>query len=1611
KPLPRTPIADAQTSSDPARQLSVESRAHLRLFIKHALLEENLEAVQEWTQGIEAALKELSNSLAKGRWLPRLKVTRKAADDRRRTSLTQKRNERAIDADAGGCNDDSTKEAKVNARPTDDKKTNSCGSSKDEINSLKQKEPEPERTADGRRRIAIEQLQKILATPATPSSHVSPAHLLLTLSPKGAILPSQDMDFDIIPTKKTCVFSAEKCVLPSMDDWKRGVGGIILYGLDELDVDAPVSAGIVGGTFSFAGIASTAQFHTLSKILRLSVYVCLSLLLEQCVLSDSHVHLHFPAVAPALALSYSYSEPNPQKQGRRPAKPINNGLWSFFAKKTETLLHRATGANTTLSRAKSLEVPPVPSTQPRPADHTPPSRNHSRRISFPLIPTPSHVLSEEELKKLNKENTPIFSSALGRIVASSSVFSSSAGVVFPPPNILSKLAEKEKEDPNRKLLGSEKVSLNSLLGWDGRESRGSGMSGLPGFVRHQSITFLYTESISQIKRKPSETPVPLSGSGSRLCRIPCERGRWLTYCYFSRKIDGQECACGDRTLGDFVESLCLSCCSEEWKCEKPGCEKRKADHRSSWLHGGVRISAEVCDTGESEGQIEQEIADAVYMWESCDICKKSTERKTMTDGSYLFSFGKYLELLIYSPSFCTLDPRLCEHTTPPPLPWSSSPNSYPQSRFNIVRHFMSGKSKQELVFRICQAPALFELRVPRLQLARGRALEAGVPKAPASNRTMSYDRASQDSDEDKRTLRREIKQWWQRIAEHLDELDHHFSNSEISRKSLPRLPSYDNLLEDGSSTPKANISGLPPLPPSTPTSPAPGGRYNESQRTPRLSQYLHSAIYPFNETMGQPANPSELLNNMRLCFQRSEQSLYAQLSQTPVSNLNDVRRSFATVSKGTTSRLLAWEKKHCAGNGKKIDEGGFEAIEPEWLKPECHAIPGCKVIVRENEWVSLIAFTLSSLDYQREVANMPTARSVGTDKSGVSSTSGSSSTDSSYPPTTTSMTSDTPSTKRYLDPDSDNVVWYEPEPYNTQISRKDNPRDPSGLLSLRDVLRQRRSVDTNGSVFGGASMFNPSKFVSVISGAPPSPRMMSVGTPPSAWAQPAVEVCMHAADGRVSGLPEAAESAEKILQDLEASSDTINPSTFFHPWRLAPGSPDPTRRRRPPSLISVESDSTEAAANADTPVFEASSDFPTRPMTASSTASSTPTESTNESEAPPTMSPKTGDRRGSTSTKAATDANVKKQYQQSATSTSVSNSLASTVTNAMRFFLNQPDISRPNSPVHHHKLLGLENQIMDDRPHIKYDWTVGKRLKFSCTVYYAKQFESLRRRCGVEEIFSKSLERSENWAAEGGKSRSNFWKTNDDRFVIKTLVDAWNVADLQVLIEHGPSYFRYMETCASRPSVLAKLLGFYTIEIKNLESGSVQAKADLLVMENVFFEQKVTKTFDLKGIQGRKVKTTGGSSEKKTLFDRDWIEDQQKALILVQPHSKLVLQEAIKADADFLCKNNIMDYSLLLGVDEAQRQIACGLVDTIGSYTFAKTLEYKAKQNLKSGKEVTVIPPGEYHDRFVTAMNNYFIACPGELVFFYFVYKKFIRTQTNGLAPCSTLLAINWTLN
>lgn len=52
--------------------------------------------------------------------------------------------------------------------------------------------------------------------------------------------------------------------------------------------------------------------------------------------------------------------------------------------------------------------------------------------------------------------------------------------------------------------------------------------------------------------------------------------------------------------------------------------------------------------------------------------------------------------------------------------------------------------------------------------------------------------------------------------------------------------------------------------------------------------------------------------------------------------------------------------------------------------------------------------------------------------------------------------------------------------------------------------------------------------------------------------------------------------------------------------------------------------------------------------------------------------------------------------------------------------------------------------------------------KFSAKVFFAEQFDVLRRKCGVEEAFIESMARCVKWDAAGGKSGSAFLKTSGE---------------------------------------------------------------------------------------------------------------------------------------------------------------------------------------------------------------------------------------------------------
>ncbi|KAH6916651.1 1-phosphatidylinositol-3-phosphate 5-kinase, partial [Coprinopsis sp. MPI-PUGE-AT-0042] len=293
----------------------------------------------------------------------------------------------------------------------------------------------------------------------------------------------------------------------------------------------------------------------------------------------------------------------------------------------------------------------------------------------------------------------------------------------------------------------------------------------------------------------------------------------------------------------------------------------------------------------------------------------------------------------------------------------------------------------------------------------------------------------------------------------------------------------------------------------------------------------------------------------------------------------------------------------------------------------------------------------------------------------------------------------------------------------------------------------------------------------------------------------------------------------------------------------------------------------------------------------------------------------------------------------------------------------------------------------------KHPWQItfdSDDYTISCAVLYPEQFDALRRTYDCEKSFVESLARCVDWNASGGKSGSAFRKTQDDRFIAKEL----SRAELQAMEKFAPSYFDYMSSAvsANRPTLLAKVFGCYKLTIKqkerdaNKERGPArknrtvsQKTYSLLVMENLFYDRKFTRIYDLKGsTRNRHVKSTGRQSE--VLLDENLVEESHKNPFHLREHSKRILRGALFNDSKFLADINVMDYSLVCGVDSENNELVVGIVDYIRTYTWDKKLESWVKESTflgGAGKgEPTIVTPKQYRQRFLAAMERYFPLVP-----------------------------------
>ncbi|KAK9055992.1 hypothetical protein SSX86_027079 [Deinandra increscens subsp. villosa] len=153
-----------------------------------------------------------------------------------------------------------------------------------------------------------------------------------------------------------------------------------------------------------------------------------------------------------------------------------------------------------------------------------------------------------------------------------------------------------------------------------------------------------------------------------------------------------------------------------------------------------------------------------------------------------------------------------------------------------------------------------------------------------------------------------------------------------------------------------------------------------------------------------------------------------------------------------------------------------------------------------------------------------------------------------------------------------------------------------------------------------------------------------------------------------------------------------------------------------------------------------------------------------------------------------------------------------------------------------------------------------------------------------------------------GKSGSFFYMTSDDKYMIKTM----KKAEVKVLRRMLPAYFEHVKSFEN--TLITKFFGLHCVKL----SGSSQRKVRFVVMGNLFCTGvPINRRFDLKGSSHGRItdKPESKIDAYTTLKDLDlnYIFRLQKDWF--QEFCRQVIR-----DCDFLERERIMDYSLLVGI-------------------------------------------------------------------------------------------------
>ena len=325
---------------------------------------------------------------------------------------------------------------------------------------------------------------------------------------------------------------------------------------------------------------------------------------------------------------------------------------------------------------------------------------------------------------------------------------------------------------------------------------------------------------------------------------------------------------------------------------------------------------------------------------------------------------------------------------------------------------------------------------------------------------------------------------------------------------------------------------------------------------------------------------------------------------------------------------------------------------------------------------------------------------------------------------------------------------------------------------------------------------------------------------------------------------------------------------------------------------------------------------------------------------------------------------------------------------------------------HFCEICQIENKLLSTHKlHIKQSFLDvdehGSHLcRYVCRTFWAAQFSAVRQAYigsneEEESGYIRSLSMARPWNAQGGKSGATFLKTADGRFVVKHVTRT----ELQMFLDYAPAYFEYLSKTFfhGHTTMLVKVLGVYQIGSYNSISGK-RIMDHVVVMENLFYKQVISRAFDLKGSTRSRYTRVSFSNqdeamnfvrsglpdetplqrEHQVLLDENFLEYSQGNPLPLRDQAKVYFNKAVFNDTLFLSLINVVDYSILVGINERNRQLTVGIIDYMRQYDMLKKVERMSKSvGMIAGQaEPTVIQPPNYRNRFQAAMTRYFMMVP-----------------------------------